>query len=140
MSWDGYIDTLIGQSVDGSGTAHCDSACIIGLDGGARWTSDGHAKGMKLTPQEGAAIAACFKARDFSAFMQNGIRCENNKYQFLREEESKIVLAKKKELGALTLQSTKTAIIIGHTAEGSQQGNVNKAVGYIADYLENSGM
>jgi profilin len=49
-------------------------------------------------------------------------------------------MAKKKDLGALTLQSTKTAIIIGHTAEGSQQGNVNKAVAYIADYLEGSGM
>jgi profilin len=140
MSWDGYIDTLIGQSVDGSGAAHCDSACIIGLDGGARWTSDAHAKGMKLTPQEGQAIANCFKNRDFSSFMSNGIRAENNKYQFLREEDGKTVMAKKKDLGALTLQSTKTAIIIGHTAEGSQQGNVNKAVAYIADYLENSGM
>jgi profilin len=140
MSWDGYIDTLIAQSVDGNGSAHCDSACIIGLDGGARWTSDAHAKGMKLSPQEGAAIAACFKSRDFSAFMSNGIRAEGNKYQFLREEDSKVVMAKKKDLGALTLQSTKTAIIIGHTAEGSQQGNVNKAVAYIADYLEGSGM
>lgn len=44
MSWDGYIDTLIGQSADGSGAAHCDLACIIGLDGGAKWTSDAHAK------------------------------------------------------------------------------------------------
>jgi profilin len=95
---------------------------------------------MKLSPQEGAAIAACFKSRDFSAFMSNGIRAEGNKYQFLREEDSKVVMAKKKDLGALTLQSTKTAIIIGHTAEGSQQGNVNKAVAYIADYLEGSGM
>ncbi|ELU03438.1 hypothetical protein CAPTEDRAFT_162297 [Capitella teleta] len=140
MSWDGYIDTLIGQTRDASGTNHCDSACIIGLDGGARWTTDTHAQAMKVSPQEGATIAACFKSRDFSPFMQNGIRVENNKYQFLREEDGKIVMAKKKELGALTLQSTKTAIIIGHTAEGMQQGNVNKAVGYIADYLETSGM
>ena len=35
---------------------------------------------------------------------------ENKKYQFLREIDGKIVLAKKKGLGALTLQKTKTGL------------------------------
>lgn len=95
---------------------------------------------MKITPQEGADIAKCFKSKDFSAFMAGGIHAEGKKYNFLRVEDDKIVMGKRKDMGSITLQSTKTAIIIAHTAEGSQQGNVNKAVGYIADYLENSGM
>ena len=43
MSWDSYIDNLLAQSKDASGSAHADKACIIGLDGGAPWTTAGHA-------------------------------------------------------------------------------------------------
>ena len=48
MSWDGYIDNLCAQSKDSSGTAHTDKACIIGLDGGAKWTTDGPASALKV--------------------------------------------------------------------------------------------
>jgi profilin len=48
MSWDSYIDNLIAQSKDASGSTHVDKACIIGLDGGAKWTSDGHASAYKV--------------------------------------------------------------------------------------------
>lgn len=44
MSWDSYIDNLIAYCRDGSGEIHCDKACIIGIDGGAKWTTDGHSK------------------------------------------------------------------------------------------------
>ena len=72
--------------------------------------------------------------------MSGGVHVEGVKYNFLREEDGKLVFAKKKEQGALTLQASKTAIVIGHTSEGSQQGNVNKGVAVIADYLESLGM
>jgi profilin len=36
----------------------------------------------------------------------------------------------------LTIQKSKTAVIIGHTNEGMRQGNTNKAVAVTADYLE----
>lgn len=140
MSWDSYIDNLVAQSKDASGTAHTDKACIIGLDGGAAWTTAGHANALKLTPQESANIAACMKSKDFSPFMSGGVFAEGTKYQFLREEDGKLVLAKKKECGAITLQASKTAIVIGHCPEGMQQGNLNKAVGVIAEYLESMGM
>jgi len=42
MSWDSYIDNLIAQTKDASGSEHCDKACIIGIDGGAAWTTAGH--------------------------------------------------------------------------------------------------
>ena len=38
------------------------------------------------------------------------------------------------------MQCSKTAIVIAHTTEGSQQGNSNKGVAVIADYLESLGM
>merc|ERR1712179_243172 len=139
MSWDGYIDNLIAQTKDASGSAHCDKACIIGLDGGAKWTSDSHANSYKLTPTECSNIARCFKGKDFTAFMSSGVHCEGTKYQFLREEEKKVVMAKKKEFGAVTMQCSKTAIVIGHCPEGAQQGNVNKGVAVIAEYLDSLG-
>jgi profilin len=72
--------------------------------------------------------------------MGNGIRAEDTKYQFLREEDGKTVMAKKKGSGALTLQCSKTAIVIAHCPEGGQAGNCNKGVGVIADYLESMNM
>ena len=72
--------------------------------------------------------------------MSGGIHSEGMKYQFLRVEEDKLVLGKKKDNGALTMQSSKTAIVIGHTMEGSQQGNTNKGVAVIAEYLESLNM
>ena len=49
MSWDSYIDNLIAQSKDSSGTAHCDKACIIGVEGGGPWTSAGHANALVVS-------------------------------------------------------------------------------------------
>lgn len=71
--------------------------------------------------------------------MSNGVRLEETKYQFLRQEDN-TVYAKKKGNGAVTLQASKTAIVIGHCPEGGQQGNTNKAVGVIAEYLESMNM
>ena len=95
---------------------------------------------LQLQGSEGANIARCFKGKDFSAFMAGGIHVEGTKYQFLREEDGKLVLAKKKEHGAITLQASKTAIVIAHCPEGGQQGNTNKGVSVIAEYLESLGM
>ena len=49
MSWDSYIDNLIAQTKDASGSANCDKACIIGLDGGAPWTTAGHASALAVS-------------------------------------------------------------------------------------------
>lgn len=49
MSWNDYIDNLIAQTKDAAGRAHCDKACLIGLDGGAKWTTDEHPNSLKVT-------------------------------------------------------------------------------------------
>ncbi|OWF38798.1 profilin-like [Mizuhopecten yessoensis] len=140
MSWDSYIDNLRAYSKDNGGGINADRACIIGLEGGAKWTTDGHPNAFKLEQQECADIASAFKSRDFLAFQSNGIYVEGTKYQFLREEDGKTVMAKKKDQGSMTLQASKTAVVIGHCPEGGQQGNLNKAVMAIAEYLESMNM
>ena len=95
---------------------------------------------FQVTAQEAASIGACFKSGSFDHFMTGGVRAEGTEYLFLREEDKKVVYAKLKFEGAITLQASKTAIVIGHCPEGSQQGNLNKGVAVIAEYLESLGM
>ena len=139
MSWDSYIENLIAQSTDSYGNVHADRACIIGLDG-SKWTTDDHPNAIKLSPGETCVIGRVFKEEDFTAFMVSLVQAEGVSYTFLREMDKKVVFAKCKGRGSLTFQRSKTAVIIGHTAEGSQQGTVNVAVGRIADYLESLGL
>ena len=49
MSWDSYLDNLIAQTKDASGNVHCDKACIIGLDGGAAWTTNAAPNAFKVS-------------------------------------------------------------------------------------------
>ncbi len=140
MSWDSYIDNLIAQTKDTAGREHVDKACIIGLDGGAGWTTTGPANALKLSPLEGGKIAKCFKSKDFTPFQVDGVYAEGVRYQYLRELDGKIVYAKKKGSGYLSLQTSKTAVVVAHCPEGSQAGNANKGVAVIADYLESMNM
>jgi profilin len=140
MSWDAYIDNLIAQSKGADGSENVDRACIVGMDGGAPWTSAAHPSALKLQGPEGPNIARCFKSKDFTTFQSGGVRVEGTSYMFLREEDGKIVNAKKKGSGSLTMQCSSTAIVIGHCPEGGQAGKCNVAVGRIADYLSESGM
>ena len=62
MSWDSYLDNLVSQTKDASGTAHADRACIIGLDGGAKWTTDAHANALKVLWHTCVCVCACVRA------------------------------------------------------------------------------
>ena len=138
-AWDSYIDNAIEQSKDESGQAHIDKACIIGLDGGGKWTSDQHPCALKLNPYEAKTIAECFKKKDFTSFVAGGVHVGEVYYIFLEEIDSKVVYAKK-QLSGVTLQASNTAIVVARTGEGMQQGNANKAVGKIVAYLEDMNM
>lgn len=139
MSWDSYIDSLVGYSLGSDGSAHVDKGCIIGQDG-SLWTTHGHAKALKLSPAEAAKVGNCFKAKDFTSLQAGGIHAEGTKYRFLRADGTETIYGKMKGCGALTIQATKTAIVIGHCPEGGQQGNCNKAVAAMAEYLSGTGM
>lgn len=80
-------------------------------------------------------------SKSMEVFQTSGVKIAGVKYQFLRgEDDGKIVYAKKKGEGAITMQSTKTAVVIAHVEEGKQQGAVNKGVAIIAEYLESLNM
>jgi len=140
MSWDSYIDNILAQSKSADGGDNADQAGIFSLDGGSPWTTAHGALGVVLSTAEGASISKCMKSKDFSDFMTNGVYINGKKYRFLRQEDGKLVLAKLKDCGSYTIQSTKTAIIIAHTKEGCQQGRVNEGVARVCDYLEGQGM
>jgi len=133
MSWDSYIDNLIAHS--GGAT---DKAAIISLSDGSSWTSSTHPNAIILQGEEGSVIAKAMDKEDNTTIL-NGIYLEGVKYQFLKLVEN-LVLGKKKDNGAITMQKSKTAIVIGHTVEGGQAGSTNKAVNVIADYLESMNM
>lgn len=139
--WDAYIDNMIAQSKDSSGVAHIDKGCIIGLDGGAFWTSQrSDGKYLGVSTSQASSIAQIVRSGNFASFMSNGVTIAGVKYQFLRENDGKDFYFKKKGHGAITIGKSHSAIVIAHCAEGKQQGNCNKGVEVIRDYLESLGM
>lgn len=134
MAWDGYIKNVIDRCPH-----DCDSVCILGLNDESPWTSDASPNHLKLAAGEAQVIAKCCKSKDFSNMMSNGVRVGGMKYQFLRVQDDKVVLAKKKDHGAITLNVTKQAVIVSHTKEGGQQGQTNNATQFVADHLESNG-
>ena len=135
MSWDDYIDNLVTRTTDTSGKAHTDKACIIGLDDGNVWTTATHPLALNISKYEAQTIAECFRSKDFSPVMIAGIHVDDIYYIFIKEENGRIAYARTK-LRGITMQATKSAVIVAHTPEGSQQGNTNVAVAEIAEYLE----
>jgi len=136
MSWDGYIDSIVGSS-----KGNCDKACIIGLEGGASWVSGTHANTFTVSPSEAAVIAASLKGDDYASFQSNGILIGGVKYQFLRvDTDEGLALGKKKDMGAVTIHKSISAIIIAHTLEGKSQGDTNTGVAGIINYLKGINM
>jgi len=136
MSWNSYIDSVLGGC-----TGNADQVCIIGLENGGPWTTAAHSSNLNLVGNEGVPIANALKSNDPSTLQQNGIHVGGVKYQFLRhDEEEGLLLGKKKENGAITIQKSETAIVMAHTIEGKPQGETNKGVKSIVDYLKGMNM
>ena len=58
----------------------------------------------------------------------------------MHEGDQNLVLEKKEGQGAISIQCSNTAFVIGHCSEGDQQGNTNNGVSVISEYLESLGM
>lgn len=135
QSWDNQLEKLIASAAG----AAISKATFINLDGGAVLVSANFPKSIQISPAEGVKIAQMMKSGDFTSAQANGILLEGVKYQFLRDE-GKVVYAKKKDNGSITIQKTKSLVIIAKTPEGAQQGNTNAAVSTFADLLESQGL
>merc|ERR1712002_578072 len=133
-AWNAYIDSVISNS-----NGACDKVTLIGMSGGGNWTDPNHPKAVKLSPAQASVIATAMEKSDDVVFQEKGILLDSTKYQFLRRVDN-AVLGKRKEEGCITIQNSKTCIVLAHTVEGQQQGNTNKAVDIIISYLEGNGM
>lgn len=138
MSWDGYIDSI----VDGS-QGSITEATIIGLNG-AMWTPDSSKpKILNISAAEALAIGTEMAKKNETVgnkFAASGITVAGERYMFLRDimNDGRIITAKKKGLGSLTMQSTNQAILIAFTPEAQSHGmgNASAQVDKIAKYLE----
>merc|ERR1712039_560902 len=98
-------------------------------------TSDGPEDSLKVTLDEARTIGQAFTRNDFSGFQTSGIVVAGVRYAFLRADD-KMVFGRMKGQGAITLGASNTAVVIAHTAEGKRQGNTNRGVGVVAEYLK----
>ena len=70
MSWDSYIDTIIGHAPN-----DCDKAAIIGKDGSV-WTTPAGGKGIAISAAEAAALGKAAQTGEVSALQASGIYLE----------------------------------------------------------------
>ena len=105
------------------------------------WTTNSHAANFNLSLAECSIIARNVKAGELGHNFYNGIFLSGEKYQYLRfDAETKTVLGKKIGHGAVTIQPSKSAIVIAHCPEGRQHGQCNNGVSKIVEHLEASGL
>lgn len=140
MSWDGYIDTMVG-----SGAGNITKGCIIGLNGSV-WTPSGTGVCLPISAPEAKKLADCMAPKNESVqttLATSGITVGGTKYMFLRDfdGDGRIISCKKNGVGNLVLQSTIQAIIIAFIPEDktSGMGAAGMAVDSIAKYLEGTG-
>lgn len=131
MSWNQYADSLV-QASQGNTT----QMQIIGYNR-AEYIQNTD-KAFPVTPQEVMPLIEAHKRKNFAQFYTHGPTLARNKYRFLREEGSCVML-KSKGVGAVTVAFMKTAAIVAFTPEGKQQGKTNEALNRIATYLQNQG-
>lgn len=129
---------VMAQTEDGNADTWC-KACIIGLDGSI-WTTGKHANALKILINEATAIARCFKYKDFTPFITNGVYIEGYHHIYVRELDGKFVWARGNE--CIFLQASKTAIVITSwpTHIGAQGYQLEKSVDVIVKYLESQNM
>lgn len=134
--WSDYVESIIVSSKNARTHEECcDKAAIIGIDGNC-WTANAP-KGLKVSQAEGAVIGKAFQTNKFDQLQSEGVRVEGVKYNFLRCEDDKVVIARNSGV-TITCQKTNTAVVIARTPDGKQPGDTNKAVGIICDHLSNS--
>jgi len=125
MSWQSYVDDQL------IATKNISKAALLGLDGNTWATS----AGFKVSPQEGAALAALFKTPQ-NAF-GSGITIAGTKYLALKAD-NRSIYGKKGAAGIVCVKTGQT-IIVGVYGEGIQPGAAANTAEKLADYLIENG-
>jgi len=135
LDWDHQLDIIREDSKDSTGAVNAHKISILNIEDGEVLTSTDQDNTFKISQEEAIIIADAFKSKDFSTFENDGITIEEINYTFRNNVDGKIVLARKKDLGTLTIQATTTKIILGLTRDGYQQSGTNLALKNIARYF-----
>lgn len=135
LDWDHQLDIIREDSKDSTGAINAHKISILNLEDGKVLTSANQDNTFKISQDEAEIITDAFKTKDFTTFEENGITIEEITYKFRNCVDDKIVLAKKQDLGTLTIQATNTKIILGLTRDGYQQSGTNLALKNIARYF-----
>jgi len=136
MSWASYVDNMMALA-----GGHISKGAIIGLDGGL-WTAVAGDHLLAVTAQEASVLAEALKTRNTlviqKQFQTGGINIAGQRYMFVRDlyEDGRVILGKKANEGAVTLQVTNLAVVIALTPNGKEQRAATNAVNTIADYLQ----
>jgi len=113
-------------------------SCGIFGTNGSTWAQ----VGMEHTQQYYTEITDLVSLfTDPSEGYSKGFTLNNNKFALLRVEDDKIIHGKGKapHTFPVTIQKTNQAIVIGLGEKDAVAGQVSKAVGKIADYIESVG-
>lgn len=125
MSWQGYVDNLVGQRT------HVSQAAFIGQDGSI-WAKSSD---LNLSPQEAVALAQAFK--NPQAAFGTGFTIGEEKHMTIQADDSHII--GKKGTSGFSAYKTKMAIVFGYYKEPLNAGNCDSAVFKYAEYLAQNG-
>ena len=136
LDWDHQLDIIVEDSKDSTEAVNATKVCILSLENGKILMKTDQENAFKISQEESETITNSFKINDFSFFKNDGIKIEETNYEFRNSVDGKLVFAKKKDLGTLTMLRTRTKVIIGFTQDGYQQSGTNLALKNFARYLE----
>lgn len=121
MSWQGYIDNIIGSG-------KVDKAAIYSRAGDSVWAQS---SGFDVSAGEIAEIAKGFE--DPTALRTSGLHIQGVKY-FLLKADDRSIYGKKDDTGIVAVR-TKQAILIAHYSPPTQPGEATKVAEQLGDYL-----
>lgn len=138
-AWDGYLERMIAHGRTGS-AFEVEKGCIIGLNGGALWTSkrsDGTFLG--ITSSEAQHLARVIKSGDFDTFSGSITNIAGIGYTFIKEDNGKDFYFRKGKEHALMVKASKSAIVIAQCRLKGVERICNYASDNLRDYFNSVG-
>lgn len=125
MSWQGYVDNLMG-------TKHMSHVGIFGLDG-AVWATS-----AQNSPLSGDCIKQTIAALLDSSKAQAGVTVAGDRYILVRNDPGLMLIMKKGQNGLVAYKSTQCVIIALHDNTVKAETTLT-SVGKVIDYLGKHG-
>lgn len=136
-TWRGYIETMMSQS-----KKSIDKGAILRRDGGEIYVQS---DGLNLSDFEARFIAHAFKTRDFSSFIDHGLKINGEKYFYIKYYDgdnvnTPFLIAAHKDQGTLVIADSLSLVVLATCSLNHNTGNANNAANEIAHYFKSVGM